>query len=588
MATILRAPSATLAPFLYPFTSGELARATRYAQRFVLSNRWRQQKTRPVTTITLNSTLRHESPSSSVNTNPTQAGHLIQDDDPKKSEYDEHTYLNPGPDSYTRTPFLDSCTITVRGGSGGHGCVSFLREKFITEGPANGGDGGSGGNIYIQAVRGETSLHKLARRREIKAGRGRNGMGSSRGGQRGQDVCIEVPVGTVVREVERYDPVADEVEAWWEEEKRKKRKSKVVDEDWEAKRKDKWLLYAGAKPWTVFAEDVPELPQPRRSSLAGLMPQAPIKLDLDEPMERPMLLVAGAMGGFGNPHFASKDIARPKFATKGDEGMSITLHLELKLLADVGLVGLPNAGKSTLLRALSNSRARVGNWAFTTLQPNIGTVVLDDYKNRPTLRRMTRKGDYRTKFTVADIPGLIEDAHLNKGLGLDFLRHVERAAVLAFVIDLNAGDAVQALRALWKEVGEYEALRGHQVKLESETKIIEWAPTWDTSPMQEAYGGQNKTEPFQPRKSQELPALNLPPMSSKPWFVVATKADLLETQANFAALQSYLHGVEQGVLDHPSGMHHAWKRRIDALPVSAIRGEGVERIPELVLDLLNE
>jgi GTP-binding protein len=414
-------------------------------------------------------------------------------------------------------------------------------------------------------------------------------MGSSRGGQRGEDICIEVPVGTVVREVERYDPVTEEEEAWWEEEKKKKRKNKAVNADWDTTRKGKWLLYAGAKPWTVFAEEVPDLPRPRRSNLAALMPQTPIKLDLDEPMERPMLLAAGAMGGFGNPHFVSRDIARPKFATKGDRGMSITLHLELKLLADVGLVGLPNAGKSTLLRALSNSRTRVGNWAFTTLQPNIGTVVLDDYKNRPTLRRMTRKGDYRTNFTIADIPGLIEDAHLNKGLGLDFLRHVERAAVLAFVIDLNTGDAVQALRALWKEVAEYEALRGRQVDLESETKIIEWTPISDTiSPMQKADGGQNESELPQPKKSREIPALNLPPMSSKPWFVVATKADLPETQTNFAALQSYLQSVEQGLLEHPSGMQHAWKGRIDALPVSAIRGEGVERIPGLVLDLLNE
>jgi len=581
MATMLRTPSATLAPFLYPFTSGELVRATRYAQQLILSSRWRQQRGRGISTTTFNSTPPHEPQSLKIHPN------LTQEINTSKHGHDVHTHLNPRSDSYTQTPFVDSCTVTVHAGSGGHGCVSFLREKFIEDGPANGGDGGSGGNIYIQAVRGETSLHKLARRREIKAGRGKHGMGSSRGGQRGEDVCIEVPVGTVVREVERYDPVANEEEAWWEEEKKKRRKSKVVDDDWDTIKKNKWILYAGAKPWTVFAEDVPELPRPRRSSLTTLMPQAPIKLDLDEPMERPMLLAVGAMGGFGNPHFVSKDIARPKFATKGDGGMSVTLHLELKLLADVGLVGLPNAGKSTLLRALSNSRTRVGNWAFTTLQPNIGTVVLDDCKNRPTLRTISGKSGRRTKFTIADIPGLIEDAHLNKGLGLDFLRHIERAAVLAFVIDLNTGDAIRALRALWKEVAEYEALRGGQVNLESETRVIEWTPMWETiSPMQT--GEQNKTELFRPKKSRELPALNLPPMSSKPWFVVATKADLPETQANFAALQSYLQGIEQGVLEHPSGMQHAWKKRIEALPVSAIQGEGVDRIPGLVLDLLNE
>src|SRR5215469_10468323 len=248
MATMLRAPSATLAPFLYPFTSGELVRATRYAHQLVLSKRWCQQRKRTISTTAFNSTLPHESQSPQIHPNPTQSSHLIHEDDPNKDEHHEHTHLNPGPNSYTQTPFLDSCTVTVHAGSGGHGCVSFLREKFIAEGPANGGDGGSGGNIYIQAVRGETSLHKLARRREIKAGRGRNGMGSSRGGQRGEDIYIEVPVGTVVREVERYDPVAKEEEAWWEEEKKKKRKSKVVNDNWDAIRKDKWLLYAGAKP----------------------------------------------------------------------------------------------------------------------------------------------------------------------------------------------------------------------------------------------------------------------------------------------------------------------------------------------------
>jgi GTP-binding protein len=414
-------------------------------------------------------------------------------------------------------------------------------------------------------------------------------MGSSRGGQRGQDVVVEVPVGTVVREVERFDPLAREEEIWMEQQYRRKNKAlHDENEEWEKARREKWILYPGAKPWNVMASEIPDLPRPRRSALAAMMPQASIKLDLDEPMERPMLLVPGAMGGHGNPHFVRKDTPRPKFATKGDAGMSVMLHLELKLLADVGLVGLPNAGKSTLLRALSNSKARVGNWAFTTLQPNIGTVVLDDYKRRPILRAVDRKGEYRTKFTIADIPGLIEDAHLNKGLGLDFLRHVERAAVLAFVIDLNAGDAVKALKALWREVAEYEALRSQQVNLESETRIIEWTPTWDISPMPEANGQDDQPALFKPTKSKKLPRLVLPPMSSKPWFVVATKADLPDTQANFATLQAYLQGIEHGVLEHPSGMKHAWKKRLDAAPVSGIRGEGVDKIPELVLDLLNE
>lgn len=584
--TIIRPAISTLTPFLYPFATAELIRASHLAKRYIIRHNIAQQQR-------YNTTL-----PSPIVSNETQISvsseHANFDEVPSSdfSDFDStYSYLNPSPQSYNQSPFLDSCTLTVESGSGGNGCVSFLREKYIEAGPANGGDGGSGGNIWIQATRSETSLHKLARRRIIKAGRGKNGMGSSQGGERGKDIIVEVPVGTVVREIERSDPLIREEEMWMQENYRRRKNKELQDEgaEWEKAKREKWLLYPGAKPWNTLASEIPELPRPRRSALAAMMPQGMIKLDLDEPMERPMLLVPGAMGGHGNPHFVNKDIPRPKFATKGDGGMSIMLHLELKLLADVGLVGLPNAGKSTLLRALSNSKARVGNWAFTTLQPNIGTVVLDDYKKRPTLRTMNKRGEYRTKFTIADIPGLIEDAHLNKGLGLDFLRHVERAAVLAFVIDLNAGDAVQALKALWREVAEYEMLRSRQVNLESESRIIEWTPTWDMSPMPEANGQYGQPELYKPStKSKKLPPLVLPPMSSKPWFVVATKADLPDTQANYATLQAYLQGIEQGVFDHPSGKKHSWKKRIDAVPVSGIRGEGVDQIPELIVDLLNE
>ena len=579
MTSILRAPTSCLMPFLYPFTSTELRSATRFANRYITYQG--RHKQRNYNTI----------PARSNEQQAVRTPSGIREPSVETSSADTvspSAHLNPPPDSYTQTPFLDSCTVTVSGGSGGNGCVSFLREKFIEEGPANGGDGGSGGNIWIQAVRTETSLHKVARRRAIKAGSGKNGMGSSMGGRRGEDVIVEVPVGTVVREVERIDPLAKDEEIWLEAQRRRKNRAILPEEEWETARGDKWVVFPGTKPWAITASDIPDLPKPRRSSIAAMMPRPPIRLDLDESMQRPMLLVAGALGGHGNTHFVSNDSPRPKFATKGDGGMSITLHLELKLLADVGLVGLPNAGKSTLLRALSNSKTRVGNWAFTTLQPNIGTVVLDDYKSRPRLRPLDSKGEYRTKFTIADIPGLIEDAHLNKGLGLDFLRHVERAAVLAFVIDLNAGDAVQALKALWKEVAEYDVLRRRQANLDSETKIVEWTPIMDISSMPGVNGeSDDQVNQHDGTKSKRLPPLVFPPISSKPWFVVGTKADLPDTQANFSALQTYLQGVEQGVLEHPSGIKHAWKKHLDAVPVSGIRGEGVDRIPELVIDLLN-
>lgn len=502
------------------------------------------------------------------------------------SDQEPPSHLNPTPDNYAITPFADRCILTVEAGAGGHGCVSFLREKYIEEGPANGGDGGSGGNIYIQAVRGETSLHKLARRRLLKAGRGRNGQGKVKGGERGDDVLITVPVGTVVRELQRYDPIAEEIQenemaAW----ARPKRNKEEEEQEQGVYRRDKWLVFPGLVPSELNRLTFPTLPPPRLSPLAALQPQAPIWLDLDKHMETPMLIAAGAMGGMGNPHFATPNNSRPKMATRGDPGMKLSLQLELKILADLGLVGLPNAGKSTLLRALSNSRARIGNWAFTTLQPNVGTVVLDDHKGRPVVVKRGRDGQVRDNFTVADVPGLIEDAHLDKGLGLGFLRHVERAAVLAFVIDLNAGDAVAALKLLWREVSEYEGLRGRELNEESERRTVTYKPG---TPRESGKRTSSLDSPDLDLSLEPLPFLPTTPISAKPWFVVASKADLPGTQDNYRKLQEYLEAVKKGTQPHPSNRKNAWKENVQAVPVSAMRAEGVEVIPQLVMDLLDE
>ncbi|KAF2465599.1 GTP-binding protein Obg/CgtA [Lindgomyces ingoldianus] len=488
------------------------------------------------------------------------------------------------PDDYALTPFADRCILTVEAGSGGHGCVSFVREKYIEEGPANGGDGGSGGNVYIQAIRGETSLHKLARRRLIKAGRGRNGQGKTKGGERGSDVLITVPVGTIVREIQRQDPVADAEEA--ERRAHWHSKEENVEEMRGIYRRDKWLVFPGTVPSQLAKMEFPALPKPRRSHLAAVQPESPIWLDLDKHMEAPMLLAAGAMGGLGNPHFMTPCSPRPKMATRGDEGMKLSLQLELKILADLGLVGMPNAGKSTLLRALSNSRARVGSWAFTTLQPNVGTVVLDNHKGRPAVWKRGKDGELKENFTVADVPGLIEDAHLDKGLGLGFLRHVERAAVLAFVVDLSAGDAVKSLQLLWREVSEYENLRGKELNAETERRMVTYRPPGSRLRRSEEY---EDWERLDLSSSPEfLPFVTQTPISSKPWFVVATKADLPDTEANYDALQEYLHSVKSGVQPHPSSRKNAWKRDVQAVPISAIRAEGVDVIPQLVMDLLEE
>ncbi|KAK2785791.1 GTPase of the mitochondrial inner membrane that associates with the large ribosomal subunit [Emmonsiellopsis sp. PD_33] len=494
-------------------------------------------------------------------------------------------HLNPAPSDYSRSIFQDRCTLTMHAGSGGHGCVSFLREKYIEDGPANGGDGGSGGNIFIQAVEGQTSLHKLARRGIIKAGHGRSGQGKSQGGQRGKDILLQVPVGTIIREISRHDPVSDEEQRLAEliREMGKEEGMRAASE-----RRERWVLHPGASASDFLLTEFPILPPPRRSAIAATQPKAPIYLDLSEHMEDPILLAAGAVGGYGNPHFVSKTITKPRFATRGEKGLMLELEFELKLLADVGLVGLPNAGKSTLLRSITNSRTRIGNWAFTTLSPKIGTVVLDNHSGRPLVEPKPGHAP-RTNFSIADIPGLIEGAHMDKGLGLGFLRHVERAGILAFVIDLSAGDAVAALKGLWRELDAYNSLRERELNLETEQRLVTWLPLDGSSPTQDdnEFGVRHLTPPTLTPSKRDVSAKNLPPMYTKPWLVVGTKADLPGTQENFLALRSYLNEVENGTVEHPCCQKNAWRGKLFSIPVSAINAHGVNTIPERVVRLLD-
>jgi GTP-binding protein len=192
----------------------------------------------------------------------------------------------------------------------------------------------------------------------------------------------------------------------------------------------------------------------------------------------------------------------------------------------------------------------------------------------------------RDNFTVADVPGLIEDAHMDKGLGLGFLRHIERAAVLAFVVDLSAGDAVAALKLLWREVSEYEAMRGRELNAETERRTVVYKPAKMKPPPSDS--SDLVDTPTLDPSPEPLPFLSSTPISSKPWFVVATKADLADTQENFEALRRYLEDVTKGAQPHPSNRKHAWRRCPQAVPVSAIKAEGVEVIPQLVMDMLEE
>ena len=546
----------TLLPFLYPCllrTSQPSIRLGRASSKSAASKRCLQTTTaRPVSLAEINDTRRaaaSEPPPTSISSR-----------------------LDPTPDDYSRNPFIDKCTITIHAGSGGNGCVSFQKEAFIRDGPPNGGDGGTGGNVWIQAVAGQTSLHKLARRGVIKAGRGIGGQGKSQGGRKGEDVCIQVPVGTVVRELSRSDPVAEEQQRFKEMEPQ------------EAVMRDKFVMYAGAtaREQSALSAGLPAPKKPQRGPFAVLEPPSPITIDLDEPSSKPQLLAAGAIGGLGNPHFANREEMKPKFATKGELGVRIKLELELKLLADVGLVGLPNAGKSTLLRAISNSRTRVGNWEFTTLEPSIGTVTLDNNTGRP----LVSSSSSRPSFTVADIPGLVEDAHLDRGLGLGFLRHVERARILAFVIDLSTGNAVSTLQKLWREVSEYESVRNNDIAEQSETRGVEWNSFSAAGP-QPMFDDEGQQIEVFPPPSGTLEPLKLPPMGAKPWFVVATKADKEDTQQEYMSLRNYIEGVESGKQPHPSGKLNGWRHSLAVIPVSAIRGEGTEKIAEWTSGLLD-
>ena len=254
--------------------------------------------------------------------------------------------------------FVDEVDIHVTAGDGGRGCVSFRREKFVPRGGPDGGDGGGGGSVYIVATPRKNTLIDFRYHPEFKAPRGQHGQGSNRTGHTAEDLEIEVPVGTLI-----YDTGPD-----------------------------------------------PAAPGEALRLVA----------DLTEPGQR-VLVARGGRGGRGNARFTSSTNRAPRRAEPGGEGDEHHLRLQLKLLADVGLVGFPNAGKSTLIARISAARPKIADYPFTTLTPNLGVVRLDDDRS----------------FVVADVPGLIEGAHAGEGLGDRFLRHVERTKVLVHLVDVS-------------------------------------------------------------------------------------------------------------------------------------------------------
>lgn len=264
--------------------------------------------------------------------------------------------------------FIDKAKLIVQAGSGGDGCLSFRREKYIPFGGPNGGNGGRGGNLFLISDQNITTLLDFINHPHFKAENGTAGSGWDKAGKSGQDLYIRVPCGTVVH-----------------------REGKILGD----LRKDKEVL----------------------------------------------LIANGGRGGRGNASFKTSRNNAPRIAEKGEPGETVTLDLELKLIADVGLIGCPNAGKSTLLSRISAARPKIADYPFTTLSPNLGVA---QFKEK--------------SFVAADIPGLIEGAHQGKGLGLEFLRHVERTRMLVHLVDAFSYDGKTALenfRAIQKEIKHY-------------------------------------------------------------------------------------------------------------------------------------
>lgn len=283
--------------------------------------------------------------------------------------------------------FIDEVTLICSSGHGGAGCVSFRREKFIPFGGPNGGDGGRGGDVIFEATSTLSTLLELRHKQHQRADRGSHGMGKDRHGAAGSDLYIKVPVGTLIKDFETGDELAD-------------------------------LTENGQQ----------------------------------------VILLKGGRGGQGNARFATATNKAPKFAQPGEEGEERKVRLELKLMADVGLLGLPNAGKSSLISKVSAARPKVADYPFTTLAPSLGVVGYKNFKS----------------FVMADIPGVIEGASEGAGLGHRFLKHLERSGILVHLVDISGlpdSDPYGAFEAINRELALFSEELGAKTQIVALTKM---------------------------------------------------------------------------------------------------------------------
>lgn len=326
---------------------------------------------------------------------------------------------------------MDDARVKVLAGKGGDGCVSFLREKSRPFGGPDGGDGGRGGSVIVEA---DAQLTDLAHLRSLYRGApGRNGMGACRTGENGADALIRVPVGTsvlceylaLVSKPETQARVVTGGRMSWATVGADATDGADVTAASEAERVEHAALSAGESTDGGAESAAAQQTADSTDDEGGGGVMRTERLALNAHGER-AVVAAGGPGGLGNQHFATPARRRPITRTRGGTGDEAVLRLTLRLVADVGLVGFPNVGKSTLLRLISRATPAVGDYAFTTLHPSIGVVSVASGGG----------GGSPTRFTIADLPGLVEGAHANRGLGLEFLRHIERCSVLCFVVDL--------------------------------------------------------------------------------------------------------------------------------------------------------